>query len=76
VTLSLRDFNRFPDCLFIYWNYFILPSIGYCMFVSLLFGRNRTMRKAILRKLKLKFGKMSKPEFELELQEHNNNNLP
>jgi hypothetical protein len=66
----------------IYWNYFILPSVGYCVFVALLFSRNRMMIKVLRRKLNRKFGRDHKIEMNLQSSEANhgvcneNNNLP
>jgi len=51
-NISLRDVNEYPNYLKIYWNYFVLPSLGYWVFVALLLSRNRSMRKALMRKCK------------------------
>ena len=81
-NISLRDYNQYPNYLQIYWNYFILPSIGYCVFVALLFSRNRMLIKVLRRKLNRKFGRDHKIEMNLQSSEANhgvcneNNNLP
>ena len=80
-NISLRDYNQYPNYLQIYWNYFILPSVGYCIFVALLLSRDRTMRKVLRRKLKGQFYRIDQ-NIELNPQNSNsrvsnlNNNLP